>query len=542
MIGRRFFLLTIGLFALFLSAGTVLGQEGEPLVTIDGQAHTVDAFREWWRHWQEKEMPFPDTPDPYIDWLLMVREAKSMELYDRPSYKDKVNTFLKARSLMLLKRDEIDEKIQVTAQEMDAEYKRNYAPRWQVVILYFKSSEAAAKISEDLRNSALNIQDAIALTGSPGGPLTHLQRWVRPKDTPLPWQKVFNSMETGQISAPVPGDQGHGSVVFKLLVRLHGDEQDYASVRVGIERLLHKQAQAQLTRDLIEQLKIKYHVQIDQELMAKIDPEKIDDDLLDRTVISTSTVKVTARYFLEQLRKFQGAKRSPQERMATLEQEKQRVAEQMLGNSLTVLEALNRHYEKTPALRSSYEFYLDHRLVKELEQSPLAENATVSNEEIATYYASHKEEFLEPAAVRYLLVQGESTAIEKIWVAMLGGAEIKDMVAKFNLAAPVDSFSTIEQLASELQSAVKDLGVDEVSKPFVYNGKSSLVKMLARKPAAMAPLGKVAPDIASRLKKEKDDQGRGAYLALLKKKASIAVNENAWLKLRNEQRGKGKEL
>ncbi len=31
-------------------------------------------------------MSFPETPDPYIDWLLLAREGRSMELDDDPGF------------------------------------------------------------------------------------------------------------------------------------------------------------------------------------------------------------------------------------------------------------------------------------------------------------------------------------------------------------------------------------------------------------------------------------------------------------------------
>lgn len=534
--------LTIGIAIALVFAGTALAYEREPLLIIDDQVYTGDDFKEWWLHWQEKDMPFPPTPDPYIDWLLMVREASRMELDERPTYRHKIDTFLKARSLMLLKRDEIDDKIRVTAQEMEAEYRRNYAPRWQVVILYFRNRTQAAKVSADLGNGAMSVAEAIAMSGTEAGPLTHLQRWVRPKDTPLPWQEVLNTLKIGQASDPVAGDHGNGSVVFSLMARQDGDEQDYATVRTGIERLLRKRAQAQLTRDLIERLKSKYHVRIDHALMARIDPDAPDEALLERFVITTNVVNVTVRYFLGQLRKWQAASRSPQARGASLEQEKEMVVNQMIGNSLTVIEALDRHYEKSPALRSAFEFYRNHRLLKELEQGIMADASTVTGEEIASYYDSHPDDYLQPASVRYLLLQGDKAVMQKVWGAMLGGAEVEDVVASFNLTDPMDSYSILTQLKPELLSVVKTLGVDEISQPFAFHGKSALIKMLARKAAVMPPLENVADQVAARLKAEKEARAKGAYLARLKNKGVITVNEKTWQRLLTQMQGDGEAM
>ena len=47
------------------------------LVTINGEVFTKEDFLHWWENWKEKDTPFPDSPEPFIEWHLLAQELSA---------------------------------------------------------------------------------------------------------------------------------------------------------------------------------------------------------------------------------------------------------------------------------------------------------------------------------------------------------------------------------------------------------------------------------------------------------------------------------
>ena len=83
----------------------------DKLVTINGIDYSSDDFKRWWGLWNEEKGRLPDDPQPFIEWKLLAQEARTMELDQLGSYRRKLEVFLKSRTRMLLKNEEVDSKI-----------------------------------------------------------------------------------------------------------------------------------------------------------------------------------------------------------------------------------------------------------------------------------------------------------------------------------------------------------------------------------------------------------------------------------------------
>ena len=114
--------LTLAVMLFFVSLSPLraswLPWSSSTLVTVNGKEYSTADFSNWWKNWRGKGMSIPDTPAPYVDWVLLYRQGEKMHLYDTPAYRMKVMILLKARSLMMLKYDEVDSKIKISRQEL----------------------------------------------------------------------------------------------------------------------------------------------------------------------------------------------------------------------------------------------------------------------------------------------------------------------------------------------------------------------------------------------------------------------------------------
>ena len=155
----------------------------DTLVTIDGESYTTEDFKSWWQYWKEDGMSFPETPDPYIDWLLLVREAKSMELDQDPEVRQKLLTFLKVRGLMLLKGEEVDSRIKLSNDDLRQRYTERYTPRWLVSLFFFKDESAAQAFKKAVEDGKVDIEDMKEDVIRSYEIVQLQKRWFRPENS-----------------------------------------------------------------------------------------------------------------------------------------------------------------------------------------------------------------------------------------------------------------------------------------------------------------------------------------------------------------------
>ena len=135
----------------------------DTLVDIDGDSYSIDDFRRWWNFWKDDESSrLPDSPDPYIDFLLLNREAKKIQLDDSPEFKRRTEIFLQARSLPLLQSEEIFSQINITDEDIKAAYETQYLPAWLLLILEFED-EFNIEVEDEDADSVNTIGDAVNL-------------------------------------------------------------------------------------------------------------------------------------------------------------------------------------------------------------------------------------------------------------------------------------------------------------------------------------------------------------------------------------------
>jgi hypothetical protein len=104
--------------------------DNDTLVSIDGTDYTTEDYKRWWEFWQEEGMSLPETPVSYIDWLLLAREGRSMELDADPGFERATTVFLQSRTLLKLKYEAVDSQINVTDAEVKKRYDEQFVPRW----------------------------------------------------------------------------------------------------------------------------------------------------------------------------------------------------------------------------------------------------------------------------------------------------------------------------------------------------------------------------------------------------------------------------
>lgn len=511
------------------------------LTTINGETFSALDYRNWWQNWQESNMDVPTSPEEFINWQLMAQEGERMQLDREMDYRRKVETFLKVRSLMIFKNEEVDSKVKITQDELWAIYAEEYCPRWKIGVFFFDTAELAAEKGDALRQGTFTTETLKAIPVKEGGPLFSEAKWLRRPQIKEEWLAGLTGQKAGYITSPQP--MGKYFIILNFMEEKGPEQEDFATLKSSIETKLSKQRSGELTAQLVEQLKRKYQVVVDQEFLDTIEDTPLDLQRATQPVIATNQENISAgalQAMIAKERQFRKQYKFQPEDSAAL---KERVVASMLGQTLISWEALARHYEKSEPFKNTYDFYRKHRLTKEIEKRFIRPNAELEEGEVLAYYEKNQHLYSSPELISYALVEGESELINRMRQEIVQGEDFFAVTSKhFPNGLPIQQVS-LNHIEEGLKSPLLALSKGEVSPPFSLNKNAAMVKLVNRRSAVPVPFKQVKDELTKKLGDEKFNTSRKDFLAILKKKSSITVNQKSWTKLYNEllQQNESKE-
>jgi hypothetical protein len=527
---------TFCLFLLLAAADPVRGGwlswNGDILVTIDGSEYTAEDYHAWWKNWREPGMDPPETPGPFIDWMLLLREAEKMRLYEDPGYRRKVLTFLKARTLMLLKAEEVDSKIEITDDELWQRYRENYVPLYQLNILFFDSRENADAFLEEIDDRKLADGELKDLVSREKGLLQIETGWHRKVSVDPGWHDIISGLREGYLSSPV--DSRQGVVVLRLQDKKDGDREDFATVRKEIENKLWKERSDQLTRELLKNLREKYNVSINRERISKLDINAPPESFSGEPVVTTSHGTISEQEFMAQLRRTMKYWHPEDSGEEAAEHFKMQVINGIIDQTLTSWEGLARGYEKEPPFEDVYVFYCQHRMIRALEEKIFKPQVKVTPEDVRAHYEAHIERYSRPETVRLVHVEGSHDDMSALWTAVAMGGDLRAVAMERFERTPAIREVPLSHLDPEVRGVVEKLTREELSPVFPVNGHAGLVQLIDRTPAQPQPFATVSGRIHEQLHEERLNKVREEYLQRLRAGSSIEVNEEVWRQINKE--------
>lgn len=504
----------------------------DTLVTIGDEKFTSRDYRNWWQNWQEEGMALPETPEEFIDWQLMAQEGVRMQLDSEPDYLRKVDTFLKVRSLMILKNEEVDAKAAPSKAQMWALYEKEYCPRWHVAVFFFATEAEAAAQGKALTEGSLGTDELQARPASDGGPLFAESKWLRTPQIKEAWLDSLKGRAPGYITPPQA--MGEHFIILQLLAEKGPEQEDFATIKATIENKVRDQLSAELTYQLVQALKKKYQVRVDEEFLAAIGDTPLDLQDAERPLITTTQSTISAGALQAMIAKERQFRKQYHFTPEETDKLKERVLANMLAQTLISWEAMNRHYEEKEPFAAVYQFYRRHRLTKEIEKRFITPKATLDESEAKVYYEENQQKFTYPEMISFALIEGEEELVMRMRREITLGEDFFVVAARhFPGGLPVREVP-VSHLEADLQKQLLPLNKGEVSMPFALGHNFGLAKLVNRRPAMPVPFLQVKEEINKKLGEEKFAASRRAFLDLLKEKSAIKVKTKTWNKLRKE--------
>ena len=510
----------------------------DTLVSIDGTSYNVDDFKHWWEFWKGEEETLPETPDPYIDWLLLSREAERTALDETPGFKRQTRIFLQSRTLLMLKYEAVDSQINVTDADIKTRYEDEFLPRWLIQRLEFKEERLAMAAWQEISEGTLTVEDLLGRDPEEGGPIDTIENWVRPKQIDPGWTAVFKKVAVGEVVDPNEHDKGR--ILYILKEQKGGDEEDLARFSENIQKVLWKEQEDILTKALLDKLREKYQVTIDEERLAALDINAADDTFTDAPVITTNKENVSEKQFMAVIGRLRMSRPSAAhagEDEDKADEYKKETASNIIYQSVTNWEALDRHYEEKEPFKWEYEFNFNHRLVQTLERQLFAPQVNVSEEEIKQYYEKNMGRYTQPTIVKLYIVDETQIPIDLVWADVAVGKNFEEAV-KEHYDQPIQpQEAPSNHLDPEVREVVAKLIDGETSQIFTAQGIRVLVHLVERTPEAPLPLERVKQSIRSKIWEEKLNQIRNTYLDKIKSRSEIEVRQRNWEKIQKELGG-----
>ncbi|MEJ2199444.1 MAG: peptidylprolyl isomerase [Desulfuromonadaceae bacterium] len=504
----------------------------DPLITIDGVRYSTDDFKQWWKYWNDQDLELPETVDPYLDWLLLVREGQRMELEQVPSFQHKSRVFLQVRSLLLLKKEEINDRIRIDERELWDRYKELYTPIWLMQRLEFLDETAANAAREKLASGELTDEALIQLPPEEGGPVSTREDWRRPSSIDPGWADLFRPLAVGETTAPQSFDDH--SIVYRVKERLEGDEEDFAKLRGRLKDDTWKEQEERLTEAMLERLMEKYEVKINRERLELLPVIAPDEVYSDEPIVTTNRQNVSEKDFIVLLRRGVGPRLAHNPGIEEMNEIKENVLKGILNQNLTNWESLDRNYQEREPFKAEYEFNVNHRLTLALAERFFSSENEVSPDEIEAYYQANINRYSQPELARFHILEDEEGSVDRIWSDVVVGMEFTDAVkkeTKKNISVTDIPFSHLDDA---VQQVVKGLAKGETSEPFVSNDTRFILHLVEHLPAKPIPLAKVEASIRAKLEQERRLQKRNDYLDQLKSRSKIEISASAWRKVKQE--------
>ncbi len=530
---RRIFLLIFSLAVIPLSvlpAAALWGLgEDRSLVTVNDDRLTEADFRGWWKEWREEGMVPPADPDAYIDWTLLWREAEKMQLYEKDSYRRKVDVFLKVWSLMQLKQEEVDGKIPEPGRaDLWQAYVNEYAPKVRLRMVRIPDEKKVAAMRGAL-DRGQSLRDASNAAGGVSvADYMEDSGWLRPFKIPAVLRTAVLEVPVGEKIGPVYWEAAW--YFLEVLGREEAKEDDFLKYRDVLTRKWQKQWSATLTTELVEKAKAKYRVSVNAKVIQAIGPVPTSPEMAEWPAITFGDEVITVSALEPLLRKEQATK--PSEAFTVL---REQVVNDLLAQTLTGLEAMDRHYENRPPFKSTFEFYKQHRLIKELESELFWSQANVTEEEIRDEYLRHPDRYSAGGRVELTHVETrEKELAHKVWKKIANG---EDFYAAMKPLVPGEIHPEtipLNHLDEKIRKHLDDMAPGEVKRWEEADGEIVFIKLVRRELSSPRPLDEVSGTIREALRQKRFEELRTRFVQELRKRSTIKTNDKAWESLHHQ--------
>ncbi len=518
-------------FCLYSSSGSAANWpwQSTALLTLDEVEYSGEEFEQWWKWWNEEPHAAPDL-ELFIDWQLKVKEAERMELFTTAQVRKKVDTFLKARTLLLLQDEEVRSKVIYSEAELRQEYETSYLPVWHLGLLAFSTQEAAASALQNLNNGQTDLESLVASAHEEKTLVRYETKMKRPANSSSAWRGILDPLQEHQALA-LGGEAAPYKIIY--LIKKQGEEgEDFQQFTDIIKSNKRKQKERELTFQLVERLKEKYNVRVDEEIYKRLESEEAESPENEDVVLYSDKINVTVGQFMAGFKKTSKGQREAASRSQSAGNISMRwYLNSLISSSVVSWESLDRHYEERPPFSWIFRFYRENVMTKAYIAMMQSSIGLPTQEEIEAYYQEKVEQYRLPGEVRVKLLSAAPDLLRKVRLQTLAGEGLAKVVSGLEGVTLKSVTFQEESLPAAIKENIKFLSAQELSPSFSYEGKETMAQLLGKSEEQVPTLAHIQERISKDLHEQKKKEAMDSLHEKLRQHSTIAINKPLWLSI-----------
>jgi parvulin-like peptidyl-prolyl isomerase len=475
-----------------------------------------------------------------VNRRLFIQEGYRMGLQDSPEIRDAVERLRAQKMVELFLREEVDQKVKPTDEEVKAVYAGlTYAldVRHVVVKTREEAEQVAAEVKGGADLEAIARERSIAPSAKRGGMV--LVGW----GTDEARERVAAGLKEGELSAPF--ESGAGWEVARLEQRKTVPQPPFekvvAKLRIGIEK---RKRQAR-EKELYASLWAKYGASV-QECAPTIEALKAAEKEKDATPCaswqggSLTAEALAGRVKLDQL---EGMRDS-------YPQVKKALVEDLVNREVAQKEATARGYAQRAEVVDATRVLQDDLVESKLYREHVIAGIEVTDDDARRYYEAHLPAFVTDAQfeIAHLVVATPEQAKE-LHEKARSGQPFAELAESFSLdrstADKGGLFGVVakKKLTGEL-APVAELAEDEVSGPIQLGSNHHLIKVLRVFPERQRTFEEAKGEARAKALQEAQDAAREKWVSALRAAGRVELNDRGiraykqerieWLRRENE--------
>ena len=489
---------------------------------------------------------------------LVSKELLVLEARERGLDKDaEISRNMEKMKEQVLLRDLYDREVNTKAKVVEKELKERYEQmareeevraRHILVSTPERAQEVLrkAKAGEDFAALATRYSEDRS-TSSAGGDLGFLG-----KDVMLPpeFHDALFKLQTGQVSEVVKTNFGYH--IIKVDEKRKRQLEPFENMKGTLESKLLMDKRMELAKNYLDKVRKDYKVKMDEvnikaladEIKTAATPNGIDPaefskrfapDQKARALATTTVGNYTIGDFLTGLENSGLGQLPPQ---VSIEQIKSMVESESITRPL-VSDAKKTGIEKQKNVQKDLERLKEEKMVEALYQKEIRDKITVSDEEIASYYGAHMQDYGQPATVRVakLLLYDERVA-DSLAALARRGASFGKLVEQNS----VDRESATSGGEVELRvgvdpvidSLTQRMNINDVAGPVATGPGFLVIKLLDKTKGVQTPLEIARPYVKNDVQRQKEERGFQAFLKKARDKYKPSINEKLLADLKIE--------
>lgn len=344
------------------------------------------------------------------------------------------------------------------------------------------------------------------------------------------------SADIDAILGPIEVEDGYH--IIKVVERDMAKYKPFDEVKNEVERLYSADKEAEIRKQLIDELASKYQTNLDTFALQRLDFTKADtSSRYAQTQLIRSPfpeISFTIKDFADEIYSMP----EPRKQMLTSYESRKQYLIEIMHNNLMYYDALQKGYAEHPELREQLARIKMVGALREYFKRNVAEQVAVSDEEVREVYDKEKDEkYLIRASARiYQFAFDDKATAEEVYQKALNlkseeefaklSEEYSASQTRGGRLGPIYEGGTIPGIGPDSVYVSKIFSTPEGEFSDIFRnarGEYVFFKVLSYKPASYQPFERIAPTIENRLYREKQEERFAKLQEQIKEKYNLVI-------------------